>query len=267
METSPLSRSSLTGLVGKVTIDEIDFIKGASMTFSIVARCPRTGQYGVGIATYTPNVGPRCPVVVANAGAASVQAIGNPILNMLAAEMLGKGIAAKKVITELLASDPMPQMRQILVVDIYGQAHAHTGSGVALARADHVGPGYACGGNVLAGEGVVTAMAKAFEDSVEQPLAERLVRSVEAGRDAGGQPEGQTSSALLVYGPHPFPMVDLRVEVNDEPVGELRRVWDWYQPMLPFFGTYMENSFKGTLKRWWQWRQDNVPGWIPRHLR
>ena len=35
------------------------------MTYSISARCSRTGEYGVGIATYSPNVGVRCPVVVA----------------------------------------------------------------------------------------------------------------------------------------------------------------------------------------------------------
>lgn len=34
------------------------------MTYSIAARCPRTGQYGVRIATCSPNVGVRCPVLV-----------------------------------------------------------------------------------------------------------------------------------------------------------------------------------------------------------
>ncbi|MFZ4482249.1 MAG: DUF1028 domain-containing protein [Rhodoferax sp.] len=70
------------------------------MTFSIVARCPRTGQYGVGVATYSPNVGRSCPVVVANRGAASMQAVVNPALNVMAAEMMAKGISAKKIIAE-----------------------------------------------------------------------------------------------------------------------------------------------------------------------
>lgn len=237
------------------------------MTFSIVARCPRTGQYGVGVATYSPNVGRGCPVVVANRGAASLQAVVNPALNVMAAEMMSKGMTAKKIIAELLECDPRPDSRQILMVDVYGQAHAVTGLANPAYAGHHVGQGYACGGNVIASEAVVAAMAKSFEAHPDLDLSERLVRAIEAARDAGGQLEGQTSAALIVYAQHPFPMVDLRVEVHDEPIGELRRIWDWYQPMLPYYGTYVENTLKGTLKRWWEWRQEHVPGWVPNHLR
>ena len=45
------------------------------MTFSNVARCPRTGEYGVGIATYPPNVGVRCPAVVPQRDAAAPVAV------------------------------------------------------------------------------------------------------------------------------------------------------------------------------------------------
>jgi uncharacterized Ntn-hydrolase superfamily protein len=237
------------------------------MTFSIVARCPRTGQYGVGVATYSPNVGRSCPVVVANRGAASMQAMVNPALNVMAAEMMAKGISAKKIIAELLECDPRPDSRQILMVDVYGQAHAVTGACNPAYAGHHVGAGYACGGNVLASEAVVKAMAASYEATVDLALSERLVRALEAARDAGGQPEGQTSAALLVYGQRPFSLVDLRVELDDEPVGELRRIWDWYQPMLPYFETYLPDSLSGKLKRWWEWRQENVPGWVAKHLR
>ena len=107
------------------------------------------------------------------------------------------------------------------------------------------------------------AMAKAFEDGTDQALAERLVRAVEAGRDAGGQPEGQNSAALLVYGDQPFPVVDLRVDLHDEPEAELRRLWDWFSPMVPY---YVQRAIK-PVPRWWQWRMDHVPGWTARHLK
>jgi uncharacterized Ntn-hydrolase superfamily protein len=106
-------------------------------------------------------------------------------------------------------------------------------------------------------------MAKAFEDGTDQVLAERLVRAVEAGRDAGGQPEGQNSAALLVYGDQPFPVVDLRVDLHDEPEAELRRLWDWFSPMVPY---YVQRAIK-PVPRWWQWRMDHVPGWTARHLK
>ena len=234
------------------------------MTFSISARCPRTGEYGVGIATYSPNVGVRCPVVVPGRGAGSMQAVANPLLLPMARQLMERGYSAEKIIAELQSADPYPQARQLAVVDIYGRAHAFTGANNPKWCGQVTGDGYAVIGNVLAGEVVVQAMAKAFEDSSSEPLAERLVRSVEAGRDAGGQPEGQNSAALLVYGSHPFPLVDLRVDLHDEPEAELRRLWDWFRPMVPY---YVERALSPSVPRWWQWRMDNVPGWVARHLK
>lgn len=234
------------------------------MTYSISARCPRTGEYGVGIATYSPNVGVRCPVVVPGRGAGSMQAVANPLLLPMARRLMEQGFSAEKIVAELQSADPFPQSRQLAVVDVYGRAHAFTGEKNPKWCGHVTGDGYAVAGNVLAGEQVVKAMAKAFEDSASEPLAERLVRSVEAGRDAGGQPEEQNSAALLVYGQHPFPIVDLRVDLHDTPEAELRRLWDWFRPMVPY---YVERALSPAVPRWWQWRMDHVPGWAARHLK
>jgi uncharacterized Ntn-hydrolase superfamily protein len=61
------------------------------------------------------------------------------------------------------------------------------------------------------------------------------MRAVEAGRDAGGQEEGQTSCALVVYEKHSFPIVNLRVDVALEPVGEMRKIFDWFKPLIPYY--------------------------------
>ena len=233
------------------------------MTYSIVARCPRSGEYGVGIATYSPNVGVRCPVVVPQRGAASVQAVANPWLLPMARQLMASALSAEKIVAELLAADPYPQSRQIHLVDVYGRAFAFTGERNPAWCGHHVGDGYSVAGNVLAGADVVKAMAAAFEASADEPLAERLVRAVEAGRNAGGQPEGQNSAALLVHGAEPFPLVDLRVDLHDQPEAELRRLWDWFRPMVPY---YVQRALTPTVPRWWKWRMDHVPGWRARHL-
>lgn len=233
------------------------------MTYSIVARCPRTGQFGVGIATYSPNVGLRCPVVVPGRGAASVQAVANPIVQQRAATLLAEGRSARSVIDALQEMDPHPQARQIIAVDAYGLAHGVTGTRNPAWAGHHTGAGYACAGNVLTGPEVVQAMAQAFEASASEDLAERLMRAVEAGRDAGGQPEGQNSAALTVYGTHPFALVDLRVDLHDTPEAELRRLWDWYRPMVPY---YVDRAYSPDVPRWWDWRMQHVPGWRARHL-
>ena len=139
------------------------------MTFSIVARCPRSGEYGVGIATYSPNVGIRCPVVVPQKGAASLQAVANPYLLPTARRLMESALSAEKIVAELLSGDPYPGSRQIAVVDVYGRSHAYTGDKSPAWAGHLLGEGYAVAGNVLAGEGVVQAMAQAFEHAEAEP--------------------------------------------------------------------------------------------------
>lgn len=233
------------------------------MTYSVVARCPRTHQYGIGIATYSPGVGSRCPVVVPSCGALSLQAVYSPQLETIAARLLAEGSSAERVVHELRAADPYPEYRQIAVVDVYGRAHASTGKKSPSWSGHEIGDGFACAGNVLAGPVVTQAMRSTFEATAGLDLAERLVRAIEAGRDAGGQPEGQSSAALLVFDRYPFPIVDLRVDLHDEPERELRRLWDFNAPMVPY---YIERAFSPMVPRWWQWRQEHVAGWTARHL-
>lgn len=234
------------------------------MTFTVVAHCRRSGQVGIGIATYSPVVGARCPVLVPGRGAASVQAVAGSELTRLAHRLIDDGLSAEAVVARLREADPYPEFRQLLVVDAYGRAAASTGTRNPAWAGHHVGDDFVCAGNVLAGPQVVDAMAAAFVADPALDLAERLVRAIEAGRDAGGQPEGQNSAALQVAGAHHAPLVDLRVDLHDAPEAELRRLWDWYAPMVPY---YAKRDVDPAVPRWWQWRADHVPGWVPRHLR
>jgi uncharacterized Ntn-hydrolase superfamily protein len=97
------------------------------MTFTAVARCPRTGRLGVGMATRAPAVGNRCPIVRPGYGAASVQLIADPRQTMLCGRLLDLGYSATKVLAELEASDPHIVRRQIGIVDSYGNTAAFSG--------------------------------------------------------------------------------------------------------------------------------------------
>ena len=71
-----------------------------------------------------------------------------------------------------------------------------------------------------------------------EDLAERLLRAVEAGQQAGGEAEDMTpyhSAALLVYAGQSFPRVDLRVDEHPDALGELRRIFDLYGPKADYF--------------------------------
>ena len=93
-------------------------------------------------------------------------------------------------------------------------------------------------------------MAEAFETSVQEPLEERLMRAIEAGRDAGGQHGGQFSAGIIVHDWEVFPRVDLRVDHHDEPVGELRRILEIYKPLIPFYAQRPSDPSIGNFDEW-----------------
>jgi uncharacterized Ntn-hydrolase superfamily protein len=66
------------------------------MTYTLLARCPRTGALGVGIATYSLAVGSKCPAIASNVGAMTTQAFVNPTLKALGLRLLGSATLQRK---------------------------------------------------------------------------------------------------------------------------------------------------------------------------
>ena len=106
--------------------------------------------------------------------------------------------------------------------------------------------------NVLAGPQVVEAFAEGLHDNEDDILDERLMHAVECGRDAGGQPEGQLSASILTFGHHSKSRCDLRVDVSEDPVKELRRIFDWFWPLLPNFEQRMRDPNVPRLKEYFK---------------
>jgi uncharacterized Ntn-hydrolase superfamily protein len=75
-------------------------------------------------------------------------------------------------------------------------------------------------------------MAAAFAAEPDLPLAERLVRGLEAGEAAGGEHGEVRSASLLVFGDHDFALVDLRVDGDAAPIPRLRALWEEYAPVM-----------------------------------
>ncbi|MBX9650356.1 MAG: DUF1028 domain-containing protein [Xanthobacteraceae bacterium] len=70
-------------------------------------------------------------------------------------------------------------------------------------------------------------------------LPERLVRSLEAGRSAGGQkgakgPLPERSASISVHGSRQVSELDLRIDMHADVVTELRFLHDHYQPYLAY---------------------------------
>ena len=205
-------------------------------TFTILAKCPRTGALGIAMATYSLGVGGYCPAINPQAGVLASQAFADPRLRPIGMQILESGSSAEQALMGMQEADPYVDYRQIGIVDCRGGVAAYTGSKARTWAGHETGKAYVAMGNVMTSSRVVAAMAGTFESTETEDLEARLLRAIEAGRDAGGQPEGQRSAALIVYRVEElYPWMDLRVDAHDEPVGELRRVYELYQPMADYY--------------------------------
>jgi uncharacterized Ntn-hydrolase superfamily protein len=211
------------------------------MTYSIIARCPRTGQLGIGIASYSIAIGRYCDGAVrANTGVTLTQGFPNPRNNYLAINLLAQGRTAGQALTELIGNDPDSEYRQIAIVDRENSAVAHTGAKLRRWAGHRIGKGYVAFGDVLAGQQVVDALAAGFEASPQGGLDEQLLAALEAGRDAGGMAGAkgrlpERSAAMIVWGNRTYNEVDLRVDLHDRAVNELRRIYVDYKPSIAYY--------------------------------
>lgn len=226
-------------------------------TFTIIGHCSRTGVLGVALASSPLAVAARCVFIRANAGAVSTQAYAHPGLGPLALRLLEMDYAPAKVLEELRATDAFPEHRQIGILDRHGNPGVFTGSKNLDWKGHVARKHFVAMGNYLAGEGVVTAMAEAFEASAEEVLEERLMRALEAGKAAGGERGGQLSAGLTAYGRDTYARTDLRVDMYDRPTGpgddavsELRRIFDVYRPLIPY---YEERPTNPEIEGWRAW--------------
>lgn len=196
------------------------------MTFSITARCEKTGQLGVAVSTKVPAVGCLCPFVKAGVGAVATQSFVNPYIGINGLKYLNKGMTAQEVEKTILEEDPDTAIRQFCIVDKDGNVTAFSGDKCDGWYGHLTGKNFAVAGNMLVGKKTIEEMARAFESTAGRPLAERLLISLQAGQDAGGDKRGRQSAALLVAHQEDYPLVDLRVDEHEDPVKELYRVYE-----------------------------------------
>ncbi|EDT02512.1 DUF1028 domain-containing protein [Burkholderia ambifaria] len=208
------------------------------MTFSIVGRCPETGQLGIAISSSSIAVGARCPWVRAGVGAVATQnitlpALGPQILDLIEHQQLAPAAALDRA----LSANGWSQYRQVTVIDGQGQTACFTGK-EALGT-HHAVQGEQCvaAGNLLAAPAVIEAMARAFEQAPGL-LADRLLAAMHAAMAAGGEAGPVHSAALKVAGDVTWPIVDLRVDWADaDPIGQLDTLWQAYRPQMQDYQT------------------------------
>lgn len=196
------------------------------MTFSIIARDPESGAFGVAVSTAVPCVGAMVPHVTPGVGAIATQSYTNVSLGIDGLKLLELGLSPEQALTSLLAQDEQAALRQCAGIDARGRVFAYSGEQCVGWYGHRAGENYSVQGNMLIGAETIDSMAATF-DAAKGHLSSRLLKALEAGQAAGGDKRGRESAALLVA---PFlddtGRIDIRVDLHDDPVVELRRIFN-----------------------------------------
>jgi uncharacterized Ntn-hydrolase superfamily protein len=213
------------------------------MTYSIVARDPETGALGVAIQTCMFAVGAIAPWARPGVGIVAAQGTAEPAYGPRCLDAIERGASAADALTAAQAEDPDVSVRQVGLVSAGGTAAATTGEGCIDYAGHVVGDGFAVQANMMASSDVWPAMDQAFRASTAG-FPRRLLAALVGGQAAGGDARGMMSAAMLVTHGHrrdPWarPLLDLRVDHSDDPLGELDRLLDMSEAFEHFNRAYV----------------------------
>jgi len=199
-------------------------------TFSIVARDTATGEMAVGVQSHWFSVGTIVSWGRSGVGVVATQSFVNPAYGPNGLELMSRGRSAEEALQILVEADRGRDFRQVAFLDARGVVSAYTGSSCIESASHAMGDNYSVQANMMLNDDVVPAMSRAFVDHAGLPLAERVLRVLQAAQAAGGDIRGRQSAALLVVGPEVVEevwtdrLIDLRVDDHRDPLEELERL-------------------------------------------
>ncbi|MGC6453566.1 MAG: DUF1028 domain-containing protein [Candidatus Puniceispirillaceae bacterium] len=207
------------------------------MTFSIVARCAASGQFGVAVTSSSPAVAARCAFVRAGAGAVASQNVTDPRLGPSALDAMASGQAAQAAVEKVITDAGNAGWRQLLAVDADGGTAIFSGTRALGINAESRAQDAASAGNLLANPEVPSAVLAGFAAASGQ-LGDRLMAALFAGLDAGGEAGPLHSAGMLIAGDQSWPLVDLRCDWTEEcPIRALEAAWQVYRPQIDDYVT------------------------------
>ena len=201
------------------------------MTLSLAGRCAETGMLGAAVTSSSICVASRCLFTRAGVGAGLTQNVTDPSLGVQMLDLLEAGADANTAISQVVAEANHIEWRQLVLLDSSGSSALHTGVKVLGRHATVEGKQCVAAANLLDNENVPPAMVTAFEQSYGH-LAHRLITALEAGITEGGEEGPVRSAGVKVVHTVSWPIVDLRVDWDDEPISKLRTIWKEYLPQI-----------------------------------
>jgi uncharacterized Ntn-hydrolase superfamily protein len=201
-----------------------------SGTLSIAAIDRRSGQVGAASVSQSFSIGSKSIWSEPGVGVVVAQGTVEPSYGSLGLALLGGGKTPAHALKSLLATDPRPDLRQVMIIDHRGRTAAHTGKNCLPEAGFAVGRGFCVQANFVNTKRAWRTMARAFR-AEKGELSLRMVSALEAGEQAakGARRGGPTRSAAVVVvktAPSGVPwegkVLDLRIESGEAPLKQLR---------------------------------------------
>ncbi len=199
-------------------------------TFSIVARDVKTGEMAVGVQSHWFSVGTLVTWGKSGVGVVATQSFINPAYGPDGLKLMEEGKSAAEVLEYLVAQDGGKDVRQVAMLDANGSVSAFTGDKCIDYANQIIGDNFSVQANMMLNDKVVPAMAKTYQENSGLPLAERVLKVLQAAQKAGGDIRGKQSAALIVVGSKKVmetwndKSIDIRVDDHQEPLLELERL-------------------------------------------
>ncbi|RDD70790.1 DUF1028 domain-containing protein [Paracoccus versutus] len=202
------------------------------MTFSLVARCPETGMFGVAISSSSPAVAARCSHARAGVGAVASQNVTDPALGPLALDLMAGGLSAADAVAEVRRRGRFIEYRQVLAVDRNGMTAIHSGPNSLGIWTQAQSENVASGGNLLANDCVPQAIVEGYL-AASGHIGDRLIAAMRAGLAAGGEAGPVHSAGMMIVDKVSWPVADLRCDWTEAcPIEAVARLWEIYKPQL-----------------------------------
>lgn len=202
------------------------------MTFSLVARCAKTGMFGVAVASSSPAVAARCAYTRAGVGAVASQNITDPTLGPLTLDLMAGGLSSTDAIAKIKATKQHLEYRQVLAIDANGTVAIHSGSNSLGIWTQAEGRDVVAAGNLLANGEVPAAIVAGFERASGH-IGDRLIAAMQAGLKAGGEAGPIHSAGMQICDKVSWPVSDLRCDWSEDcPIVSIAKAWDIYKPQL-----------------------------------
>jgi uncharacterized Ntn-hydrolase superfamily protein len=135
-------------------------------------------------------------------------------------DLMKKGSSNESTINYVLKNDKQKEHRQIIVVNAKGQSYIFSGQKTIIISDSCRGDHFAIAGNMLASASVISSMKKEFLKNANVFFPKRLLLTLIAGENAGGDKRGCISAAIEYFKPNRRIMT-LRIDYSDNPLKDL----------------------------------------------